>query len=61
MGWAGREGKSIEAPLRYNWNNGIMEYWNDDLEEIILNFREIFPTGLIADNWKHGFKIPLRH
>jgi hypothetical protein len=61
MGWVGRDGKSIRAPLRYNWNNGIMEYWNDDLEETILKFRENFTAGLILDNWNPGFKIALRH
>jgi hypothetical protein len=45
MGWDGRDGKSIGAPLRYNWNNGIMEYWNDDLDEIIFKFRGSFPAA----------------
>jgi hypothetical protein len=44
MGWVGRDGKSIGAPLRYNWNDGIMEYWNDDLEETIFKFRGSFPA-----------------
>jgi len=39
MGWGGRFGKSMGAPLRYNRNNGIMEYWNDNSDEMIFKFR----------------------
>jgi hypothetical protein len=44
MGCFGRDGNSIGAPLRYDRNNGIMEYWNDDLDEVIFKFIENLST-----------------